>query len=291
MDIEKAVEDFLQQQRANGRAQNTLDQYRRQLAAFVAWLKRERRTRSVALIDHKIVAAYVGSPAVLCRKDGRAKLPNSTNAVRGTLRVFFAYARDAGLADQNAARLVQRARCGLPPPKGLTDDEARRLMAVLEAGKGRVAERDHMLFALMLGTGLRVSSALALETRDVDLENGEVTVHEAKCSQRGRVFLGAALRALLARYLVGRPAGLLFAGYGGTRLCSRHVRERLELACAQAGIRRVACHALRHTLARRLLDATGDVTLVQKALLHRSITSTMVYCAVPDQRLRDALGA
>lgn len=46
-----------------------------------------------------------------------------------------------------------------------------------------------------------------------------------------------------------------------------------------------------HTFATRLLAKTHDVALVQKALRHASITSTMVYAAMDDRRVREAIEA
>ena len=48
-------------------------------------------------------------------------------------------------------------------------------------------------------------------------------------------------------------------------------------------------HALRHSFATSLLARTNDVALLQKALGHRSIASSMVYVRLPDERLRQAL--
>jgi site-specific recombinase XerD len=48
-------------------------------------------------------------------------------------------------------------------------------------------------------------------------------------------------------------------------------------------------HGLRHDFATRLLARTGDVALVQAALRHRSVASTMVYARVGAERVRAAI--
>ena len=51
-----------------------------------------------------------------------------------------------------------------------------------------------------------------------------------------------------------------------------------------AGLDRVLRpHQLRHTLTTRVLQATSDLRLVQSALGHRSIASTVRYTAVSDR--------
>ena len=55
------------------------------------------------------------------------------------------------------------------PPRGMAETEQRRLLEALAAAEGITARRDYALFHLMLATGIRVGSAVALEVEDVDL--------------------------------------------------------------------------------------------------------------------------
>ena len=60
-------------------------------------------------------------------------------------------------------------------------------------------------------------------------------------------------------------------------------REKADLPEA------ITPHSLRHSFAARMYAKTGDVLLVQKALGHRSVASTLVYAQAGDDRLRAAL--
>ena len=48
-------------------------------------------------------------------------------------------------------------------------------------------------------------------------------------------------------------------------------------------------HILRHTFATDLLRSTSNIRLVQKALGHASLTTTMLYTHIFDQELESAL--
>lgn len=48
-------------------------------------------------------------------------------------------------------------------------------------------------------------------------------------------------------------------------------------------------HTLRHTTATRMLDATGNIAVVQKMLGHAKITTTMRYAHISDDQLLDAV--
>jgi integrase/recombinase XerD len=81
-----------------------------------------------------------------------------------------------------------------------------------------------------------------------------------------------------------------FAGRYGGHLCARHVQRRFEGWLAKAGVRgRYSPHSCRHSFALGLFERTGDVLLVQAALGHRAISSTLVYVRASAARVRAAV--
>ncbi|HVS08620.1 MAG TPA: site-specific integrase, partial [Planctomycetota bacterium] len=157
MNTNEALERFLVQFEADGRSAHTIGQYRRHIVLLARWLAKERGDVGVDAITHEDLARFLASPDARQRADGTAKKAGSANALRTSLRVFFRYAHEAGYASTNPARLIRRAICGRPPPRGLSDAEAQRLMDVLIVAQGPEARRDHLLYDLMLGSGIRLS--------------------------------------------------------------------------------------------------------------------------------------
>ena len=51
------------------------------------------------------------------------------------------------------------------------------------------------------------------------------------------------------------------------------------------------CHSLRHRYATKTYEQTHDLFLVARLLGHSSVETTQIYVAMPDSRLRSALGA
>ena len=180
MNLQDALSRYLTQLRADGRSEHTARQYERHIRRLEAWLHEKDHSREVEAIDHETLAAFLASPAARERPDGRAKKATSANALRTSLRTFFRYSHEAGYCTSNPARLIRRALCGAPPPRALSDEEQGRLLLALSKGTGPEAKRDHALFALMLGSGIRLGSALALEVGDVDLERGELQLRRTK---------------------------------------------------------------------------------------------------------------
>lgn len=56
-------------------------------------------------------------------------------------------------------------------------------------------------------------------------------------------------------------------------------------ACKRAGIRRINPHLLRHACGTYMLEATGDLRLVQTTLGHKSVETTQRYTQIATNRL------
>ncbi len=291
MQLHAALDAFLVQLQADGRSPLTLDQYRRHIGLLDRWLAAQRRSRVLGAIDHTVLALFLVDDVARMRPDGQAKKATSTNALRTSLRAFFGYCHAAGLVTENPARLVRRARCAPPPPRTLSEDEVGRLLKALDAGKGVAAARDRALVRLLLGTGLRLSSAIGLRVEDVDLRRGELRVTRVKNDRPITLPISREVGRGLRGYLQTVPKGPLFPGSGDDTLTRRQAGRRIEEAATAAGLRgRASAHVLRHVFACRLLKATGgNLPLVQQALAHRSVASTTIYARVEAGALRAAL--
>jgi len=288
MRIDEALQKYVVQLRADGRSVHTIGQYRRHVRLFAAWWGDRA---DISSIDHEDLAAFLASPEANERPDGGRKKATSTNALRTSLRCFFAYAHAAGWVSSNPARLIRRARCGPQPPHGLSKAVQERLFAALAEGKGEEADRDAVMFRLMLTLGLRVGEVVGLDTGDVDITGARIWIRKAKGDRPDRMPLPLEMVQVLTGYLDGRGSGPLFVSRKGGRLTTRQVARRLQGWLELAGAPRAASpHGLRHAFAMALYRKTGDLALVQRGLRHRSIASTTIYARADEDRLRAAMG-
>ncbi len=291
MRIQDALDRFLLQLQADGRSPHTVGQYRRHIARFTVWAALDAPHGDVAGIDHETLARFLASPAALTRPDGLSKKPTTVNALRSSLRGFFQYLYRAGIVEIDAGRLIRHAICGEPPPKTMSKQDQECLLCTLTRAKGRSAERDHALFLMLLRTGVRIGSALAIEVNDFDLDRGEVLLRRCKGGQIQRIFLPNEVRDHMRRFLEGRTAGFVFHNRRGQPITTRHAQRRLSYWLMKSGVKPVSPHCLRHSFAMSFYRRTRDLSLVQKALGHRSIASTMRYARATDDDLRVAMGA
>lgn len=292
MKIEAALDLYLAQMVGDGRSEFTTAQVARHVRLFAAWLADAGHDGDVRGIDHTHVARFLGSDRVRLTLKGGARRPGSANAIRTSLRCFFAYLHASGATPTNAARLTRRAICGTPLPKALPDEDQARLRAALAGATTDVERRDRALVELMLGAGLRVGSAVRVRIEGLDLDRAELRLVHAKRNREQRVFLPAHVVDHLRVVVAGRTEGWLFPGTAGGPLTTRQAARRLAGWSERAGLRKAANpHALRHSLATKLYANTGDLHLVGAVLGHTCMASTQIYVRVGADRLRAAITA
>ncbi len=290
MHLADAYAAYARQLAADGRSVHTRNQYRRHLQLFADWLATRGPVPALEDLGPAEVAAFLIGDAAQHRLDGAPKRATSMNALRSSLRTFCAYAHAAGWTSTNPARLLRRARTGTPPPRALGDDDRERLLVALSDAPGTAARRDEMLIRLLLGTGLRIGSAVGLDVGDVDLARAELAVRRTKGDRPETVYLSRDLVVRLRRFLADRLEGPLFTTATGARLTTRQAGRRFARRAGEGGLlRAVSPHTCRHTFATALLAKTGDVALVQAALRHRSIASTLVYARVDATKVQAAI--
>ena len=287
MKVIEVLEVFATQLEADGRSPHSIKQAR----LFVGLLAHFLGERRIENIGHEDVARFLVSAMAMRTRDGRAKRPGSVNAMRSHLRCFFRFACMAGYVRVDPARLVRRSRCAAPEPRGLNDGDVEKLMAVLATASTPAERRDQVLFATMLGTGIRLGSAIALDVSDLDLDARELRLRVLKNGGRDVVYVPKDLISVLREYLGSRTEGPLFQTVSGGRLGPRQLRYRLAWWGKRAGVPGLHPHRLRHAFAQRLFASTSNVLLVARALCHRSAASTQIYVRVSEEMVRAAVGA
>ena len=171
--------------------------------------------------------------------------------------------------------------------KCLDPKEEETLLNVL--GKRKDAERAHMLYRLMLVTGLRIGEALRLNVEDAVRAKVEVRVKGwtrdgEKLERSKTVYFPRSLQDRLAQFLRFKkrkgeslaPAAPLFVSRESARLSCRQAQRDFKKWLKEAGIEgEFTPHALRHTAATKLLKRTGNAKLVQRYLGHSDVATTL----------------
>ena len=180
-------------------------------------------------------------------------------------------------------------------PTTLTTDEQRLILRVTARNV-----RDHLIYSLALGTGLRLAEIVGLDVGDVFAPDGTPRVRvrvRAAIAKGGRaadVFLPDRLVVKLRRFWRWKrnrgedlaPDAPLFANQSRRRISKRRVQFAWATWQRRAGFDRVySFHSLRHSSITNVYKATKDLFLAQRFARHVSPLTTTVYTHPSDQEL------
>ena len=291
MRLTEAIEGFALYLRSNRRSPATIAAYRRDLAGLV----RFAGDQEVVELKRELVHYFVASDAVQLKVDGTARAPVTVNRLKAALRSFGSWLVDMDHLPSNPANRLEIRRCERQSPSILTDPERKRMSREVASRKGAAAERDRVMLAILLGTGIRLSELAGLDVADVDLDGKRIRIH-AKGGHTETRFLTSDLRRLLRKYLRRRAESpfetpAVFLSNREQRISTRQVQARFKLWLQWAGIDRpgLSVHSTRHTFGTRLYRKTHDLMLVGKAMGHRTMEATCIYVHQDDDALEDAL--
>ncbi|MEY2996211.1 MAG: tyrosine recombinase XerD [Actinomycetota bacterium] len=288
-DIPLEVEEYLAWLVAErGRSPNTVSAYRRDLVAYVAWLR-----------DRGLDVGSVGAPDLDHFVNDRrphmapASLARQMTSIRNFHRFLVAEGnrRDDPTADLDGVRVP----AGLPKP--LSEPDVERLIAAV-VGDDPIARRDRALLEVLYATGARISEACGLSLGDLDLEAGLARLY-GKGDKERLVPVGSCARRALDEWLQsGRPemvptrwkrrgdAEAVFLDRRGGRLGRQAAWAIVVRHGERAGLSgHLSPHVLRHSCATHMLDHGADLRIVQEMLGHASISTTQVYTKVSQERL------
>ncbi|MGH3441197.1 MAG: site-specific tyrosine recombinase XerD [Nitriliruptorales bacterium] len=274
-----------------GLAANTLAAYRRDIGLYERYLDQVGidDPRSATSADVEEFVPWIRSQSTPTgRPYAGTTVARTIVAVRGLHRFL---ARE-GLTDDDPAVDVEAPAPARSLPKALPVEQVEALLDVI-LGEDPAALRDRAIIEVLYSAGLRISELVSLDLDDVDLVDRSVTVLGKGHKQRVVPFGGAALHALEAWLVRGRPAvgprgPAVFLNLRGERLTRQGAWKVVKRHADAAGLAAsVSPHTLRHSYATHMLDGGADVREVQELLGHANVSTTQIYTFVSRARLRE----
>lgn len=280
----KCVEDFLAHLQVERRmSAHTLDAYRRDLDALVAWARAQGVDDPVALRTEQL-------RAFIADEHRRGLSAKSLQRRLSACRSFYAWLLKHGHVAASPAAAIRAPKAPRRLPEVLDVDEAVQLVEL--PTDAPLGVRDRAMLELFYSSGLRLSELCALRWRDLDFGEGLVTVLGKGGKQRTVPVGSHARRALEEWRGESGATGLdaaqrpVFPGRGGAPISPRAVQIRLrQLAQRQGLFKRVHPHLLRHSFASHVLESSGDLRGVQELLGHADIATTQIYTHLDFQHL------
>jgi len=168
--------------------------------------------------------------------------------------------------------------------------------------------RNRVMMQLMLSIGLRLAEIVNLRWDDIDFLSEVLMIREGKGMKDRTLFIkdnnwrGVDDKATLQEWKdrqtkeLGELPEYVFTtmskNSNGNQLSDRYVQAMIRRYSKRAGInKKISPHTLRHTFATRLYKHTKDIAVVQKALGHSDLSTTMVYVHLVSSDVEKALSS
>jgi len=270
MDLETAINEFLDDLKSSGRSVWTVRNYRTGLKKLVQWCGetsvdwRELTPRHVRQFRKWLASKYDG--------------PATPNLSLSAASSFYAFAVDEGWVTYNP--FVCRHLLLPQPetlPRFLQDDEVKRVLNYVRENLPSV----YLPYRTMLYTGARAGEVARLKASDVIRRGDRVILRLFGKGGRERYVpvTDAETAAVLlelaetVRREQGRDVRLFKVSY--------HTIVNYATKVEQATGVDFTSHMLRHTFATRLRASGEQLDVIQKVLGHKNIATTVRYAATP----------
>ena len=268
-----------------GLARNTLEAYRRDGEAFLAFL--QAKGWDLASIGRDNLFEYVRHLHL------RLSVRSISRKV-ASLRSLYRFLLLDGYISEDPTETLDSPRTWSNLPSYLTQAEVEQLLAAPDTSKPH-GLRDRTMLEVLYATGLRVSELVGLQIREVDLEASFLRTLGKGSKERivplGDVaidYLEKYLRESRPHFLRGRLANpfLFLTQQGGpmTRQYFWQLIIRYGRRCNLS--KKLSPHVLRHSFATHLLENGADLRAVQVMLGHADISTTQIYTHVTRERLK-----
>lgn len=262
--MEKYIEEFLEDKRLEGRAEGTLEEYRRRLEEAVAYF--EEKNINFFDLTKPDIKGFVQFLLKKGQKISTLRGKISTFCVFNSWGVQKGYWTAVNFDSADYPKSVDTPRI-----KRLSDQD----IAVFKGYIDTLQPNARAAFYLMLGSGCRVGEAATLRPEDVTLRGKAVYIdirgakwHSDRCIPiTDQEAAQIVWRYRAAIEIDSRP---LF------RLSKRTLQGYATTFAKKTGIE-FHCHLLRHTYAALMTEKGVPLTTIQYLLGHKSLGMTAHY--------------
>jgi len=265
-----------------GLAINSLESYERDLAKLKAWA--DKNGFDLLTLSRQDLREWLIDL-------GQTKLSeNSKRRMISAMRGFYKFLLIDGHLTKNPSDNLDSPQKGFYLPKFLNQSEIETLLAQPDVSTEK-GLRDRAVLELMYSSGLRVSEAVTLTMRDIDLDSGILTT-TGKGSKTRRVPVGSSAVEWLKSYLVLRrrkeniEVQNLFVTPLGRPVNRQIIYQFIREYAEKCGFHGVSPHTLRHSFATHLIQNRADIRSVQQMLGHSDISTTQIYTHITDAHLK-----
>lgn len=261
----------------------TINNYHYDLNHFFLYLKKEN-------IDSfsKVKQIHVEKYLNILNKDRDAK---SISRNITSINNLFNYLLIEEIIRTNPCEFISRPKLRKSLPNTLSVEEIDNLLDINL--NSRYDYRNKAILELLYSTGLRISEALNLTTRNVDFENDVIRCFGKGSKERIVPINDYALHYLKeyfnkrTEFLKKNTCDYLFLNNHGKQLTRQGFRDALGKILKEKNINKeITPHMLRHSFATHMLSNGADLRSIQLLLGHSDISTTKIYTHISKEKIK-----
>jgi len=289
--IGKLMMDYIAFKISQRLAVHTVDEYEHHLNRFLRFLKKDK-VESVNNVNLVHLLNYI-------RQIDTRKISLAHIAIR-TLRDFFKYLFAHGVIETDISSMIPKDnyKSQARIPSTYTQKEIEQLIASVDVSDA-CGKRDYAIILLAARLGLRASDIASFRFENILWDKHCIELTQYKTNKKQELPLLAEVGNAMIEYLkYGRPKSeepffFLCARSPFNPISSSVIRQIVDHHFAKTGIntsqRRHGPHALRHSLAGRLLEQQTTLPVISEVLGHSNTESTRFYLRIDLTSLRQCI--
>lgn len=286
MEINESFDAFIQYLRVErGVSEITVKNYREDFKIFLLSFPDAKTTNDLN-VDML--------PEFVRRQDELARSSSTILRRYSLLRNYFSFLNEEDILHEEIPD-VDKPKSSKRLPFVMSNEEVDELLEAPDISKDN-GMRDRAMLEIMYATGLRVSELLSLRFRNLNMQNGLITVYGKGNKQRSVPVSSFALE-FLRKYIDGprkrvkgsKDTDIIFLNRDGKALSRTYFFMQVKRYAEEKGIdSSVSPHTLRHCFATHLLENGASLRVVQEMLGHSNIATTQIYTEVSTKRIMSA---
>lgn len=286
-----AYKEFYSDKELEGLREGSLKNYDFLFTDFMNWCSNEEVT-AVEEVSSRLLKKYLA----YCKNE-RGNNNTSLNTKLKLMNTFFNFLVSEELLSENPVKGIRKFKEDISI-QSFSDDEINQMLSHLRRNRRRVGDlisvRNYSLFALLLGTGMRIGEAVNLKWSDIHFKEGYITVFGKTRRQETIPMTDKVAKELtyLRAYYEEKFITLspyVLVNQQNKQLTVNAIKcffKRLS-ATMEFPESRVSGHSLRHTFARKFIENGGDVSILSRILRHQNLQTTSRYLNFFSNKLSD----
>ena len=275
MNLSKAYDFFMQEQKFRGNSKETLSYYKICLNMFMEYCGSDLDIEDLDINLFKSYQLYLDENKGIKRV--------SVRTYSRAVRVFYRYLyfEDFLDIDINKLQLIKAYKEVILP---LSDSEVKQLLQCFEP-LTFLGERDKLICMLMLDCGFRRGEIVNLMCSDINYNNQTMIIN-GKGSKQRIVPFGSTVKKQLIKYNSLRGEKIydkFFLNEDFSPISSNTIKMLFQRLKKQSGIDRIYPHLLRHTFATNYIYQGGNLEVLRVLLGHSTINITQIYIHLSSQ--------